>query len=156
LFNSGSSHPFISQAFVRKYEQKIDELKCAYRISSAGADLLTNQIVRGVTLSITDRQYKLNLIVMPGLVLDVIMGMNWMNKMRLVMDVGGRTISLKEPVGEGMFQVVLPRRIDLANTTCAVRTTLLAKILVVCEFLDVFQMSYPVFHRTEMLSLLLS
>jgi hypothetical protein len=138
LFNSRSSHLFISQAFIRKYEQKIDELECAYWISLAGADLLTNQIVRGVTLNIADKQYKLNMIVMPGLVLDVIMGMNWMNKMGVVIDVGGRSISLKEPIGEGTFQVVLPQRIDLSNTTCAVQTTLLAKISVVCEFLDVF------------------
>jgi hypothetical protein len=38
LFDSGS-HSFISQAFAKKYEQKIVELECAYRISSAGADL---------------------------------------------------------------------------------------------------------------------
>ena len=55
LFDSGSSHSFISQAFARKYEQKIVELECAYRISSAGVDLLTNQIIQGVTLSIADR-----------------------------------------------------------------------------------------------------
>jgi hypothetical protein len=54
---------------------------------------------------------------MPELVLDVIMGMNWMNKMEVVIDVGGINISLKEPVGEGTFQVVLPQRIDLASTT---------------------------------------
>jgi hypothetical protein len=64
LFDSRSSHSFISQAFARKYEQKIVELECAYRISLAGADLLTNQLVRGVTLNIANRQYKLNLIVM--------------------------------------------------------------------------------------------
>jgi hypothetical protein len=71
---------------------------------------------------------------MPVLVLDVIMGMNWMNKMGVMTDVGSRIVSLKEPVGEGTFQVVLPRRIDLGSTTCAVQTTLLAKIYVVCEF----------------------
>jgi hypothetical protein len=103
LFESRSSHSFVSQAFARKYEQKIVELECAYRISLARADLLTNQIIRGVTPNIADRQYKLNMIVMLGLVLDVIMGMNWMNKMRVVIDVGGRSISLKEPVGEGTF-----------------------------------------------------
>jgi hypothetical protein len=75
---------------------------------------------------------------MIGLVLDVIIGMNWMNKMGVVIDVEGRSISLKEPVGEGKFQIVLSQRIDLARMTCAVRTTLLAKILVVCEFPDVF------------------
>jgi hypothetical protein len=42
LFNSGSSHSFISQAFARKHEQKIVKLECAYRISSAEANLLTN------------------------------------------------------------------------------------------------------------------
>jgi hypothetical protein len=42
LFDSGSSHSFVSQAFVKRYEQKIVKLKCAYRISLAGADLLTN------------------------------------------------------------------------------------------------------------------
>jgi predicted aspartyl protease len=103
LFDSRSSHLFVSQAFAKRYEQKIVELECAYRISLAGANLLTNQIVRGVTLNIAGRQYQLNLIVMPWLVLDVIMGMNWMHKMGVVIDVGGGSISLKEPVGEGTF-----------------------------------------------------
>jgi hypothetical protein len=143
LFDSGSSHSFISQAFAKRYEQRIVELECAYRISSAGADLLTNQIIQGATLNIAGRQYKLNLIVMPGLVLDAIMGMNWMHKMGVVIDVGGRSISLKEPVGEGKFQIVLPRRIDMASTTCVVQTTLLAKISEVCEFPDVFPDELP-------------
>jgi hypothetical protein len=60
LFDSRSSHSFISQTFARKYEQKIVELECAYQISSARANLLTNQIIQGVTLNIADRQYKLN------------------------------------------------------------------------------------------------
>jgi hypothetical protein len=55
LFDSRSSHSFISQAFARNHEQKIVELECAYRISLAGADLLTNQIVRGVTLIIANK-----------------------------------------------------------------------------------------------------
>jgi hypothetical protein len=41
LFDSGSSHSFISQAFAKRYEQKIVELECAYQISLARADLLT-------------------------------------------------------------------------------------------------------------------
>jgi hypothetical protein len=54
-----------------------------------------------------------------------------MNKMGVVINVGGRAISLKELVGEGTFQVALPQRIDLANMTYAVQSTLVAKILVV-------------------------
>jgi hypothetical protein len=58
--------------------------------------------------------------------------------MGVVIDVGSRTISLKEPVREGTFQVVLPWRINIGSTTCAVQTTRLAKILVVCGFLMCF------------------
>jgi hypothetical protein len=82
---------------------------------------------------------------MPRLVLNVIMGMNWMNKIGVVIDIGGRSISLKESIREGTFQVVLPRIIDLASTTCVVQTTLLAKIPVVCEFSDVFPDELPGF-----------
>jgi hypothetical protein len=80
---------------------------------------------------------------MPGLVLDVIMGMNWMNMMGVVIYVGGRSISLKEPIGVGTFQVILPRKMDLASTTCAIQTTLIAKIPVVCEFPYVFPDELP-------------
>jgi hypothetical protein len=80
---------------------------------------------------------------MSRLVLDVIMGMNWMNKMGIVIDVGGRSVSLKEPTRESTFQVILPHRVDLASTTCAIQTTLLAKISVVCEFPDVFPDELP-------------
>jgi hypothetical protein len=40
----------MSQAYARKYEFKICEMKYAYRISSTGADTLTNQMVLGVLL----------------------------------------------------------------------------------------------------------
>ena len=100
-------------------------------------------MVQGVTLDIGDKRFHINLIVMPSLVLEVIMGMNWMNKMGVVIDTGSRTLTLKEPAGEGTFQVVLPRRIDLASTTCAVQTTLLTEIFVVCEFPDVFPDELP-------------
>jgi hypothetical protein len=52
LFDSGSSHYFMSQAFARKHEQLCTELSYGYRISSAGADVLTNQMVRGATLEL--------------------------------------------------------------------------------------------------------
>jgi hypothetical protein len=52
LFDSGSSHSFMSQVFARKHEQLCTELNYGYCISSAGADVLTNQMVRGATLEL--------------------------------------------------------------------------------------------------------
>jgi hypothetical protein len=76
LFDSGSSHSFMSQTFAWKHEQLCTYLSYGYRISSIGADVLTNQMVRGTTLELGSQEFRVNLIVMPGLVLDVIIGMN--------------------------------------------------------------------------------
>jgi hypothetical protein len=97
LFDSGSSHSFMSQAFARKHEQLCIDLSYGYRISSAGADVLTNQMVRGATLELGSRKFQLNLIVMPRLVLDVIIGMNWMKDWGAVINTGSRVLTLKDP-----------------------------------------------------------
>jgi hypothetical protein len=78
LFDFGSSHSFMSQAFARKHEQLCTDLSYGYHISSAGADVLTNQMVRGATLKLGSQKFRVNLIVMPRLVLDIIIEMNWM------------------------------------------------------------------------------
>jgi len=97
LFDSRSSHSFMSQAFAQKHDQAVTDLGYGYRISSAGADVLTNRVVRGATLDISNRVFRVNLVVMPGLVLDVIMGMNWMKEWDAVIDTGKRVLSLIEP-----------------------------------------------------------
>jgi hypothetical protein len=103
LFDSGSSHSFMSQAFARKHEQLCIELSYGYRISSVGADVLTNKMVRGATLELDSRKFRVNLIVMPGLVLDVIIGMNWMKDWGAVIDTSSRLLTLKDPQAEGTF-----------------------------------------------------
>ena len=138
LFDSGSSHSFMSQAFAQKHDQPVTELGCGYRISSAGADVLTNKAVTGATLDISSRRFHMNLVVMPGLVLDVIIGMNKMIDWGAVIDAGQRTLSLKDPKAEGMLQVRLPQRFDFASLSCAMQVVLLEHIPVVYEFPDVF------------------
>jgi hypothetical protein len=61
LFDSRSSHSFMSQAFAREHEQLCTDLSYGYRISSAGADVLTNQMVRGATLELGNRKFRVNL-----------------------------------------------------------------------------------------------
>ena len=58
LFDSGASHSFMSQAFASKYDQKVIEVnKGGYNISSAGATISTNQIVRDVLISIQEIEF---------------------------------------------------------------------------------------------------
>jgi hypothetical protein len=57
---------------------------------------------------------------MPGLALDVVIGMNWMKEWGAVIDIGSQVLTLKDPQGEGAFQVSLPKRADLVSVTCAI------------------------------------
>ena len=116
LFDSGASLSFMSQAFASKYDQKIIEVnKGGYSISSARATISTNQIVKDVLISIQEREYIVDLIVLPGLAIDVILGMSWMSDHGVLIDTSTRTIMLRERKGEGVFLVPLPRSFYLQN-----------------------------------------
>ena len=74
LFDSRASHSFMSQSFASRHDQKVIEVsKGGYSISSAGATISTNKIVRNVLISILEREYTTDLIVLPGLSISVIL-----------------------------------------------------------------------------------
>jgi hypothetical protein len=143
LFDSRSLHSFMSQAFAQKHEELCIDLSYGYRISSAGDDVLINQMVRGATLELGSQKFRVNLIVMPRLVLDVIIWMNWMKDWGAVIDTGSQVLTLKDPQGEGTFQVPLPKRTYLMSVTCAMEVIPIHQIPVVCEFPDVFPDELP-------------
>ena len=80
----------------------------------------------------------MDLIVLPGLAINVILGMSWMSDHGVLIDTSTRTIMLREPKGEGAFLGPLPRSFDRQNLSCAIQATTLCDIPVVCEFPDVF------------------
>jgi hypothetical protein len=86
LFDSRSSHSFMSTALAHRFNQSSVEMGHKYQISSVEAEVFTNHIVRRETLRIEGRDFRAQLIVMPGLSLDVIMGMNWMRAWDVILD----------------------------------------------------------------------
>ena len=60
-----------------------------------------------------------------------------------VIDTGSRVLTLKDPLGEGTFQVPLPQRTDLISVTCATAVIPIHQIPIVCEFPDVFPDELP-------------
>ena len=72
-------------------------------VSSAGATISTNQLVRDVLISIQEREYTMDLIILPGLAIDVILGMSWMSGHGVLIDTTTRTIMLREPKGVMLF-----------------------------------------------------
>ena len=61
----------------------------------------------------------------------------------VIIDTANRTVELREPKGDGTFLVPLPRSFDLQNLSCAIQTTTLFDILVVCDFPNVFPDELP-------------
>ena len=91
-----------------------------YCISSARASISTNQIVRDVLISIKEREYTTDLIVLLGLAIDVILGWKWMSAHEVLFDTSTRIIMLREPKGSSAFLVPLPKSFDLQNLSCAI------------------------------------
>jgi hypothetical protein len=139
LFDSGAAHSFMSQSFASRYDQKVIEVsKGGYSISLAGATISTNKMVRNVLISIQEREYMMDLIVLPGLSIDVILGMKWMSDHGVLIDTSTRTIMLREPKGGNAFLVPLSQNFEPQHLACAIQDTTLCDIPMVCEFSDVF------------------
>jgi len=121
LFDSRASHSFVSSDFVSKHNLKAITLeKGSYCISAAGNDISTNQVVLGATLEIGDRQFLADLVVLPGVGIDVILGMQWMSCNGVLIDNTTRVVMLRDPNTKEAFLVQLPQDIHIRSTVNAV------------------------------------
>ena len=83
----------MSQTFASKHDQRVVTVdKGGYCISTAKNNISTNQIVRDVRISISNREYTSDLVVLLGLGIDVILGMKWMSGNGVLIDTSTRTI----------------------------------------------------------------
>ena len=76
--------------------------------------------------------------ILPGLGIDVILGMNWMKNHGVLIDTLTRTVMLRDPKNNEAFLAPLSMEFGLLNVANAIHLVALADILVVCEFPDVF------------------
>jgi len=144
LFDFGASHSFMSQAFASKYEQHVIDLDSGkFCISAAGNQIATNQVVKDVHIAIEGRNYVADLVVLPGLGIDIILGMNWMSKHGVLTDTSTRVVMLREPDSKEALLVQLPKNDDIRHAANVIRPLTLAEIPVVCEFPDVFPEDLP-------------
>jgi hypothetical protein len=146
LFDSGASHSFISSTFVAKHGMKVVTLdNSGYNISVARNNISTNQLVLGAKIEIEGRRYDLDLMVLPGLGLDVILGMKWMSGNGVLIDTSTRVVMLRDPKDQQAFLVQLHRDVSPQITVNAIiaKEKEIADVLVVCQFLDVFPEDLP-------------
>ncbi|KAL4038037.1 hypothetical protein IC575_001640 [Cucumis melo] len=79
LFDSGSSHSFISSAFVLHARLEVEPLHHVLSVSTpSGECMLSKEKVKGCQIEITGHVIEVTLLVLDMLDFDVILGMNWL------------------------------------------------------------------------------
>jgi hypothetical protein len=151
LFNSGASHSFISSTFAAKHGMKVVTLgNGGYNIIAARNNILTNQLVLGARIEIEGCLYDVDLMVLPGLGLDVILGIKWMSGNGVMINTSTRVVMLRDPKDQQAFLVQLPRDVKTQHAVNATIAKSIVDVPIVCEFPDVFPDDLPGYLQTEM------
>ena len=67
-------------------------MRDGYSICTARTHISTNRVAWDVLLSFGTREFIVNLIVLPGLGIDVVLGMEWMKGHRVTIDTANQEI----------------------------------------------------------------
>jgi hypothetical protein len=147
LFDSGQSHPFISATYVNKYNLPLTLLKCQMIVSSPRGDMPTRQLCLKMNLKIRGVDFVANLIVLESKGIDVILGMDWLSKHKVLIDCTKKSVKFTTPDGkenEFVTELVVTTK-GIAN--CAKVNQMKVSqgfvVPVVNEFLDVFLEELP-------------
>src|SRR5438105_2166029 len=143
LFDSGASHSFISALCVVRNNLECEHTKHKYFIQSPGGRLLTRYIVRNLPLDLDGSTYLTSPLILHHQGIDLILGVDWMNRHRAVIDTSTRTVSLNAPDSTRRITLSLPEHPVHSGTVCALEMNPLEAIPVVREYPDVFPEDLP-------------
>jgi hypothetical protein len=143
LFDSGASHTFISKKFVEKYCIPCTESREGFIIHSLGGQIFTKEMAFNVLVTLAERDFPTNMIVLNDQDIDVILGMNWLAQHKAILNTDLRTIRLSY----GHEEVLLSIHVAIpAKPFGRVYEAIIPEIQdipVVCEFSDVFPEDLP-------------
>ena len=145
LFDSGASHSFISSKFGARVGLDFCHTKGSYMISTPGGKVASNQIVKNALLKLGSKTIPTNLILLPLEGMDVILGMNWMNRHGVLLDISSRAVEINSPT-YGHSVLYLPQSEHVNSCAYAMKDIHIKDIPVVREYDDVFQMICLVCH----------
>lgn len=100
LFDPGATHSFISLVLVKKRQLKLVALNNPHIIHAPGSDLKSQFKCPDIEIQIEGVLFEANLIVLVMQGLDVILGMDWLDKYKGRMDCENKIISLVNTVGK--------------------------------------------------------
>jgi hypothetical protein len=138
LFDSGASHTFISKKFMEKYCIPCTESREGFIIHLPEGQIFTKEVAFNVLVTLAERDFPTNMIVLKGQDIDVILGMNWLAQHKAILNTDLRTIRLSYGHEEVLLSIPVA---VLAKPFGRVYEAIMPEIQdipVVCEFPDVF------------------
>jgi len=111
-------------------------------ISTPGGKVASNQIVHNAPLSLGSKTVPTTLILLPLEGMDIILGMDWMKRHGVMLDISSRAVEINSPT-HGHSVLYLPHH--QCNNSCAytMKDIRLEDIPVVREYADVFPNDLP-------------
>jgi hypothetical protein len=147
LFDSGASHSFISAAYVEKHNLPMALLRSQMIVSSPGGDMPARQLCPKVNLKIREVDFVANLIVLESKGIDVILGMDWLGKHKVLIDCAKKSVKLTTPDRKELLFIAEPVVTAKGIANHAKLNQLDAsqgsEVPVVNEFPDVFPKELP-------------
>jgi hypothetical protein len=143
LFDSGALHTFISKKFVEKYCIPCIESREGFIIHSPGGQIFTKEVAFHVPVTLAERDFPTNMIVLKGQDIDVILGMNWLAQHRAILNTDLRTIRLSYGQEEVLLSIPVAIPAKPFGSVYEAIIPEIQDILVVCEFPDVFPEDLP-------------
>jgi hypothetical protein len=142
LFDSSATHRFISSKCGTKVGLDFYPTKGAYMIATPGGKISSNQIYRKVPIQLGSNLIKTDLLLLDLEGMDILLGMDWMTRHRVSLDISSRAMEIDSPDHDTTI-LYFPQR--ECNNSCAyaVEGIKLKDIPIVCEYLDVFPEDLP-------------
>jgi predicted aspartyl protease len=100
LFDTGATQSFITASWVEAHNLPITTMSTPIQIDLAGGKVRVDSVCLNVSVEIRGIEFPANLIVMGTQGIDVILGMNRLDKYQAIITCDKRTIKLVSPLGE--------------------------------------------------------
>jgi hypothetical protein len=147
LFDTVATHSFITASRAEAHNLPITTMTTPIQIDSAGGKVQTYSVCLNVSVEIRGIEFLANLIVMGTQGIDVILGINWLDKYQAVISCDKRTVKLVSPLGEEVVTELAslePKKGGCHEMAIdSKEADPLDTIKVVSEFSDVFPKDLP-------------
>jgi hypothetical protein len=142
LFDSGASHSFISAKFGAKVGLDFCHTIGSYMVATPAGNIASNQLIRNVPIKLGSKIIKTDLILLALEGINIILGVDWMTRHGVTLDLPSRAIEINSPT-QGATTLYLPFR-ECTNSCALIEVrSEIEGILVVREYADVFPDDLP-------------